>query len=124
MSATLKITSTTTAATRDRGLLDQWLASKLGNGSMGLLLEDEGHTYNIYNRRSLAAYMSKVNRTVKNQLVLASRGGGPGGGAGAVLADTRRGSAMETIGTNGGKYYSIDRQWRSLVLTTSLLLYS
>jgi hypothetical protein len=41
---------------------------------------------------------------VKNQLVLASRGGGSGGGAGAVLADTRRGAAMETIGTNGGKY--------------------
>jgi hypothetical protein len=104
MSATLKITSTTTQATRDRGLLDRWAATKLGNGNMGLLLEEEGPTYTIYNRRSLAGYLARINRTVKNQLVLASRGGGSGGGAGAVLADTRRGAAMETIGTNGGKY--------------------
>jgi hypothetical protein len=77
MSATLKITSTTTQATHHRGLLDRWMSNKLGNGSMALLLEEEGRTYNVYNRRSLAAYMAKVNRTVKNQLVLASRGVGP-----------------------------------------------
>ena len=104
MSATIKITSTTTKATRDRGLLDRWAAAKLGDGTSAKLYDEEA-IFNNYSRRSVGSYLGKLNRTIKNQLVLASRGKGKGGVA-AILADAKRGSALETIGTNNGcKYF-------------------
>ena len=101
MSATIKITSTTTKATRDRGLLDRWAAAKLGDGTSAKLYDEEAAIFDNYSRRSVGSYLGKLNRTIKNQLVLASRGKGKGGVA-AILADAKRGSALETIGTNNG----------------------
>ena len=103
MSATIKITSTTTKATRDRGLLDRWAATKLGDGTSAKLYDEQAAIFNNYSRRSVGSYLGKLNRTIKNQLVLASRGKGTkGGGVAAILADAKRGSALETIGTNNG----------------------